>query len=451
MPTRWFPRSSFPRRCALAGLLVLFAASAQAADCRTPERVSDEITLNLLVQRVPDCQRDPQFLASLGHFLNERGRYVEAADHLERALLLDPGFKGAQVDYAIALAGVGDLASALELVESLLREPDLPLALRPVLERERAQWTRGTGTQVRVVLNTRVGYDSNLLGTPNLESLALTFPGQTVVLPLDESFRSRGGSYGRIDAQVEARREAGAQGQWDAFLGLRSRRSGAVGEAGSDQVDAAVQYNDYQRAATGRGFYIGSAISVLHARTGLNYRAQGFSAGFGRVRRDVGCDGRLGAEVQDRAYLNNPLLSGRYTGFSFVLSCDGNRRVQWLVSARAGVDSARDAQRPGGDQDQVSLRAAAVWTRLGWGERPAGQLLLDAELSISRDRESYSPLLESGRLRDVKRTALRAEYQYPLTPTLQLLGGLEWTQQRSPLVLFQSQSWGPYLAVRSSW
>ena len=436
---------------AVAAALLWVAASAQAADCRMPDRVSDETSLNLLVQRVPDCQRDAPFLAALGHFLNQRGRYVEAADHLERALLLEPGLKGAQVDYAIALAGVGDLASALALVENLLADEDVPAALRPVLERQRAEWTRSTGTQVRVVLNTRVGYDSNLLGTPNLNALALTFPGQTVVLPLDDSYQRRGGIYGRLDLQVEARREAGTRGQWDAFAGLRSRRSAAVAEAGSDQVDAAIYYNNYQRSPTGRGFFAGGGLSVLHARTGLNYRSASLAAGLGAIHAGSGCDGRLGLDLQNRDYLNNPLLSGHYSGFSLSWTCDGSRRVQWLASMKAGVDRSRDEARPGGHQDQYSLRGAAVWTGVGFGERPQGQVLVDAELSVSRDRTSYSALLESGRLRNVRRTTLRTEFQQPLMQSVQAIAGIELAQQRSGIVLFQSRSWGPYVALRTTW
>jgi hypothetical protein len=234
-------------------------------------------------------------------------------------------------------------------------------------------------------------------------------------------------------------------------VGLRSRRSAAVADVGSDQVDLAVQYNSYQRAAAGRGFFAGGSVSALHARTGLNYRARSLVAGLGAQHAASGCDGRLGFDLQDRDYLNNPVLSGRYSGFSLGWTCDGSRRVQWLASVRAGVDRARDAQRPGGHQDQYSLRGAAVWTGVGAGERPQGQVLLDAELSVAKDRTSYSPLLESGRLREVRRTTLRAEYQYPVSRTLQALGGVEWAAQRSALVLFQSRSWGPYFALRSVW
>jgi hypothetical protein len=82
------------------------------------------------------CQTDAEFLAQLGFLLNAQGRYTEALDHLERALMLNPGLKGAQIDYAVALAGIGDYASALTLVQDLLADPALPSGLVPVLQRQ---------------------------------------------------------------------------------------------------------------------------------------------------------------------------------------------------------------------------------------------------------------------------------------------------------------------------
>lgn len=446
MRIRW-KRSRLLRPLWGIGLLAC-AGVAQAADCAVPESVPSEAALDRLLQRLPDCQRDPNYLASIGHLLNERGRYVEAAEHLERALLLAPQLKGAEVDYAIALAGSGDLPSALGLVDNLLAEPDLPGPLRPVLMRQRLAWTQRSPVQVRTVLNARVGHDSNLLGSPNLSTLTLTFPGQNVELPLDESYQPRAGLYGRLDAQLEARGELGPRGQWDAYLGLRSRRSDAVSQAGSDQIDAAVQYNDYQRSPAGRGFYAGAAVSKLRARTGIEYRAQALSFGLGSMTWPRGCDAKLGVDLQNRDYLNNSLLSGRYSGASVVFACEASPRLQWFAALKAGVERASDAARPGGDQDQYAIRAGAFWTVPARGGRPADQVLLDLEVAQSRDRTAYSPLLESGRLRDVRRSTARAEYQYTVRPGMLLIAGAEWTVQQSTLALFSSRSWGPYAVVR---
>ena len=62
-------------------------------------------SLEALLAEVAQCQTDAEFLAQLGFLLNAQGRYTEALDHLERALMLNPGLKGAQIDYAVAPTG----------------------------------------------------------------------------------------------------------------------------------------------------------------------------------------------------------------------------------------------------------------------------------------------------------------------------------------------------------
>jgi hypothetical protein len=83
-----------------------------------------------------DARRTPSFWLSWVFCSIAQGRYTDALDHLERALMLNPGLKGAQIDYAVALAGIGDYASALTLVQDLLADPALPSGLVPVLQRQ---------------------------------------------------------------------------------------------------------------------------------------------------------------------------------------------------------------------------------------------------------------------------------------------------------------------------
>ena len=120
---------------ALAALTALpgLARAADAASCASPPVQQDpapETTLEHMLAAVPACQKDAPFLATLGQLLNSQGRYLEAADHLERALMLQPSLKDAQLSYAIALTGSGDVQSAAALLDNLLADPALP-AHRP--------------------------------------------------------------------------------------------------------------------------------------------------------------------------------------------------------------------------------------------------------------------------------------------------------------------------------
>jgi hypothetical protein len=450
MHIRLLPQSSRLKKKAKAAILAcLLGPGLAMAACVVPAGVPDDSQIDRLVDELPQCQRDASFLAALGNVLNKKGRYAEASDHLERALMLAPDLKGAKLDYAISLAGTGDTPAAGALLDDLLADPTVPAQLRTAMEQQRAEWA-GTNWRTRLLLSGRIGHDSNLLGAPNLSFLTLTFPGQSVLLPLDASAQARSGSYGRVDLQLEAQKRTAAGGEFEGFLSLRSRRSSVVPEADSQQVDAVVEHSTYQRRAGSSGFYASASASLLDAALGIRYNAYGLNAGIGNSRWVPGCDVRSGLELQERKFLSNDLLSGRYSGISGSIACE-RRDLQWLLSAKAGIDKAHNADRAGGDQTQYSLRAAVVTPAFGPKVLARGQLSTDIEFSESRDHSGFSALLESGRLRVIHRASGRVEYQYPLSSHLQGIAGAELVVQRSSLALFANRSWGPYLALRSAW
>jgi hypothetical protein len=437
------------RKAKSAILACLLAPGMAMAACVVPQGVPDDTAIDQLIDELQQCQRDAPYLAALGNVLNKKGRYAEASDHLERALMLAPDLKGAKLDYAISLAGTGDTQSAGALIDELLADPDVPAQLRTAMEDQRASWA-GTNWRSRLIVGARIGHDSNLLGAPELTSLTLTFPGQSVLLPLDASTQPRSGTYNRLDLQLELQKRTAAGGEFESFLSARRRRSGAVPEANSLQYDAAAEYSAYQRRANTSGFYAGAAASLLDASLGVRYNAYGLSAGIGTSRWAPGCDLRSGVEFQERKYLSNDLLSGRYSGISGSVSCE-RPNVQWLLSAKAGIDRARNADRAGGDQTQYSLRAAMVTPAFGPKLLAKGQLWADIEFNESRDHTGFSALLESGRSRVTHRASSRIEYQYPFAKHLQGIAGAELVVQRSSIALFANRSWGPYLALRSAW
>jgi hypothetical protein len=430
--------------------LALAALGTLVAPARAAETlVCTAAPLQQMLAAVPACQKDAAFLAELGQLLNSQGRYLEAADHLERALMLAPGLRDAQLSYAIALTGSGDLASAAALLADLQQDPGLPAHLRPLIARQQALLAGAAeppGWQSRFTLATRLGFDSNLLGSPNLGSLALTLSGQTLVLPLDDSYLARSGSYARADAQVELHRPAPDGARWDAVASLRSRASPAEQKAGSSQLDLMLE-----RSHPGGGSYFNASASALQSRAGTRYRAWGGAGGWashGPAAGAAGCQARTGAEWQERTYPDNPVLSGRYTGLSAYWSCESAMGGQWLLGLKAGRDTAQDNARPGGDQRQASLRVAGFLPLTGLQR---GGLLLDFEQSQQLDSRGYSPIIDSGRTRVTWRRSARLEYQYPVSPAAQWVLGAEWVAQTSNLALFQLHSRGGYGGLRVSW
>ncbi len=418
-----------------------------------------------LLDAVPVCQKDPLFLATLGQLLNREGRYLEAADHLERALMLEPGLKDAQLSYAVAMAALGDVASATGLLDNLLADPELPAHLRTLIARQKSALTgmaAPAGWQRRITLASRLGYDSNLLGSPNLSSMSLTLAGQTLVLPLDTSYLAHGGAYVRADAQLDLQRVANDGARWDGSAALRSRASQAVEKSGSTQLDLLLERSHLDASPVWGGSYANVTASSLRSQAGTRYQAVGAAVGWGRPWATVGnaaCQLRGGLEWQSRNYFDNALLSGRYSGLSAAGSCEQASGAQWLVALKGGTDAASDNARAGGNQQQTSLRLAAIWplAALTPPGMPAlgmlrnSRLLADYEHSQQEDSSGYSALLESGRTRVIWRRVVRLEYQHPFAKTAQWVLGAEKTAQDSSLPLFQQQSWGAYAGLRAVW
>jgi len=442
----------------LAALLVGLSAPAQAQDAAG---CAADTSVDRMLAAVPRCQKDATFLATLGQRLNNEGRYLEAADHLERALMLDANLKDAQLSYAIALTGSGDALSAAALLDQMLGDPGLPEALRPLIQTQRAalaevvaasRFSSVSGSypnawQSRFTLAARVGYDSNLMGSPNLDSLALTLSGQKLVLALDESYLARGGSYTRADAQLDLHRSATDGSRWDAVASLRSRYSPTLGEAGSTQLDLLLERSQSLPGALGS--YFNGSASALESRAGMHYSAASLAAGVvWRGGAEDACQARAGAEWQARNYLTNPVLSGRYTGLAGYWSCHRPSGLQWLLGLKTGRDAAQDPARPGGDQSQSSVRVAGYMPLAATGQRG---LLLDFEQSQQTDASGYSPIIDDGGIRSVSRRAARLEYQQTLAVGAQWLLGLERVAQSSSLTLFQQDNWGAYSGLRVSW
>ena len=453
--------------------------------------------LERMLAQLSACQKDAVFLATLGQLLNRQERYLEAADHLERALMLDPDLKDAQLSYAIALTGSGDVTSAQALIDNLLNDADLPAALRPLIARQKAMLASASvvadpyAWQKRFTLATRLGYDSNLLGSPNLSSLALNLFGQTVVAQLDESYLARAASYARADAQLEFSRTAPGGARWDAVASLRARTSPSIPTAGSNQVDlllerSAIVPSQASTSASGNGngngstngngtgngngsrggSYVNATVSSLRSNAGTRFIALGLSGGWGIAWHSAAastCQSRAGMEFQERKYQDNEVLSGRYTGLSLTWSCESTTGAQLLLGLKAGYDQAQDPSRPGGDQQQASLRVGAYLPQasLMFGTpppslsplagRPRNGFLLDFEHSQQQDSSGYNSIIDSGRSRKISRSAARVEYQYFFSKSFLATLGAEWIGQTSNIELFRLSSRGVYSGLRASW
>jgi hypothetical protein len=443
--------------------------------------VPDGTPADRLTPYVITCQRVPEWLAQLGALLNKEGRYDEAAEHLERSLMLAPDQIQAGLDYAVALAGVGDLLSATQLLGQWLARPDLPDTLRASLaqaqQRYAAAGRANTGWQWRRHAGLRQGRDSNLAGAPGITSLTLTLPTGNITLPVEEASLPRPGTYTRADVRMDLARQWADGQRVEVAAAVLARSAPQAPQTGTTQAELAGEYSRLAGEIGSGGnttllqHYMGAAIASLHTRGGTRYSSLHLGSGLQLQDKYMPangtglpstqglssiCNTRVGAEVQLRNLYSNPVLSGRYAGLAWQWSCNAQPQQvladgaglafsQWQIGLRAGVDMPTDATRPGGRQQQYSLRAAA---HLG------PRWYFDAELGHNRDTTAYSAILDNGRVRNTTRLSMRAEYQHPLTglaPGAVAVLGFEGFRQTANLPLFAIRSSGPYIAIRGQW
>lgn len=461
-------------RCAYIGAALLWWAAAQAqaqsaADhtpppaspaCTSPALLST-LDADALATHLQRCYIHPVYLARLGHLYNLQQRYTEAVDPLERALLFEPDNPDTQLDYALALAGHGDTASALNLVLALQQHPQLPPTLRQGLQKTSQLWASGAGAVpaqgTRISAGVRLGHDSNLLGAPNLGSITLTLPTESITLPVDANSRPRPGWFTRTDLRLHHVRVQADGSRWELQAAALQRNSPRLNTANSTQAELQLEHIRPATAARAGvlapatwGHYASATLATLQSHAGTRYTSQGMNAGVELPPASTitgHCALRLGLEWQNRQLHSNAVLSGHYAGISSQWGCTlPSGGLYWQLTARAGQDRPHDTTRPGGAQDQYSLRAHA-----SVASSAATTWLLDAEASHSRDATGYSPLLLNYRRRTTSRLTLRAEVQHALTPHVAALVGLEAVAQSASLPLFALHSRGGYAGLRVQW
>ncbi len=386
----------------------------------------------------PLCARNPLFLHSFGKLLNAAHRFTEAAERLEAAILHDPDYWLAQVDFAIALEGMGDIASADGVWAELA---DNPAALISLAERQRldqklrSSWLNNE----KNTLGVAVGYDDNLLGSTRYSNLVLTFPTAEVPVAIIKSEQQRGGRFVRVDL--------GRGG--DLYVAPESRWSYTLVASHSASIDYHLGDLSHigarlERAPEGQQGWYGSSVLLYQYRgTHASTVQTHFGGGYERDASLLGlrCRVRLGGEAYATHYPDAAVLDGRYTGLLVHGVCPG---AQMQYQLRAGEDAPTDDRRPGGTQRHYSARLTHT-AALG-----DGWLSTEVDFFRQIDSTGYSPLLENNARRKLSRGIGRLEYRWnrdAYTPYI----SVEWMDQRSNLPLFEPRNWIVTAGIRHPW
>lgn len=428
--------------CTLAFSVTLPAMAACPA---IPDMLLDDLddraaALYQLDAHAQACTHNADWHAQRGALLLDLGRTAEAAEHLERALLLDPRLAGARIDYADALAALGDLDAARELARGLLRLPELPAGARRHLEARLRHWTEivpsvATPWRRRIELAALLGWERNLNGGPAADTLLLTLPEGSIALPIAASERPRAGTAVQTSAEVQALRPLGDD--WSLFLRGQLRQRDAAGGDSDYLVGHIDAYLLHQRNNQETSLQ----LARLDQRFGDRHLLAETRLAAQHQWLEAPCRPRVGVDAARRDYPATPQLGGTQLGLRIGLMCvQGAWRTD--LDLRAATDSPLRAARPGGTQDWLELQGSAVW------QGPRYRAEASASLGQVRDREGYSPLLDNGETRTILRQSVRVEFARPFAPRWEAVLAAEHFRQRANLALFELNNHGLYFGVR---
>ncbi len=402
------------------------------------------------------CMESADFLAWLGALVLDDGDPAEALIWLERALLLDPGNRGAQADHALVLAALGEPAALQELARTWQGRSDLPPALRaklfPIeprsayaLPNARLGYATRQTWGFQGGFSLVAGHETNLDRSPRLTALTLTFPEGPVVLPVLSAPRAGAAAQASGSLLWAYSPEPAVVIRSGFSVNLRT----APSERATDWHQAQWNSEATYTAKVWRVQVDASAASVSGA---LNEPYRLTRGGLSAEALGVACRTRLAIAREQRRQSMSTRLDATSAVWLAEVYCPLPLAPNWNLSLSFshGRDRPESADRPGGPQ-HLQARAA----------RLVGPLSLRTRLELNlrhvnvRDSTGYSALLNNNAVRRLSLHQYSIELSHPLDSHgwLGATAILQWqsAHQASNLSLFTYQADSYYAGLRWSW
>ncbi len=387
------------------------------------------------------CLNNAEYYALYGAAELNQGNAPEAAELLERALLLDPDNGSAQIDYSQALFVQGQLFTALEINEQLIGRQDLPSDLRPGLEERQQFWesfTRDRDSSFDLL----AGYDNNLNSAPDSSLINLTLSGETIPLELSSEFQATSGPY--LNFRLGSRfRQLAPLHQHNWLLDMRGRFSE---DTDSDLLQLDGRYT-FIRPSRNHSWQLNGGVSHLLFGGSSLFTLGNLSAIY-QPPVTATCRPFLGFALQNQIFSTQKELNAIEGKISGGLNCPlqlGENSHQISAEIGALQNNAADSERPGEDRDGWQLNFAWQFRALG------GDVITQLSYTELNDDEGYSPLLANGAKRWLRRSYGLVQYRRPLRSNLVLIANLFHQDQDSNLELFTSLDTTFEIGISYAW
>lgn len=398
--------------------------------------------LDKLAEQAEACDARADYFAHRGSLLLMAGRLSEAATNLEKALLLNPDLPGAQLDFAQALAQLGQKEAALQLVDQVGGRADIEPGLRQWLSSFNAQ-PKGEAWSWSAMLQSSLGHETNLDSATHTDTLTLYLSNGPVIVNLTDAERPRAGTGIKNWLAVQGWRSLG-QGEVRVSAALQARNTPSTPLGNNYQTDGSLAYAQ----PTGPGVASIKLASLrYHKEDAYDYNENGVVFKYEPAWRLNQCPWALVWAKADQHHQSAPIMSGTYQQARLEGSCKNSTGGVSYAHISTGNDRAQDPTRPGGHKTrfEYGLRHDQP---LVFKERPA-QLSIWMRQHNSQDSDILSPLL-GPKVVYTRRLDLGLGYWWRLNKQWSAGLDLEQTRQHSNNELSQLKNTVIYTGIRWS-
>ena len=382
-----------------------------------------------LQEELKGHEEDAHYFYLLGILQLKAKLYADAANTLERVVLIDPNNAGAWLDLAIANVEIGNFPVAKSFFNYLEATFAPPTSVQQVIARYRQRMdlpSTKPQPQWQTTVEFMAGHDTNANNKLQASSISITYLGDRYDLLIDESLRAKADNFAQLTASTRYRK------QWDRdgleLLMAARNKSFTDHHYSSSGVTTAVQWQHasrYSLNGLAANFDYDSLGGVSLLR---NFRLTGTLE-----RAWNQCRIGIGAEAEWRRYFSIQAQDANVSWGQIAAACEllsSVKPVQLAFISRIGIDKPTTNRAGGKTQRKESVLQLS--SRL----LPRLQLDFAWNFSDAYDQFGYSALLENNARRRILRHTYHVQLITPLQSDVDLFFRIDQNNINSNLNFF---------------
>lgn len=358
-----------------------------------------------------------------------------ARQALERVVSLSPRFAGAWLDLAIASYRSGDSVAAIEHLDYLRTQFNLPPALASQVDYWYRLWqTPGQNPQPRGwqgEIFTAFGYDSNANAGLAVQQIPITLPEGSLILDVDSASLPRADPYWSLGLNAWGPTRAVANGRLNPVLQFNSKQLQHENNFNTIDIQPGLIY---EQAANNQG---SSQIALFaqHYRLGGQTLFNGLRATTLRHEPLQNCRWTAGTEIESRRHQRVNNLGGLRFSLIGALGCRLANQGNLSATLKIGKDNAY--------KDRVGGNHRINELILTYDQPINNTQRFQANWQIIKikDNQGYSPLLEDNAPRQQLSQALDLSLRQAISSRTDIRLNYQYLAQQSNLAIFEQSGY----------